>query len=187
MERILIMVAFVVLVFLTQILSGLMGTIINLPFVALRLRGGLVDFVVSVITSIIILYLGIKAFAIFGHDKLLLGVPIVMIISYAVSLGYEKAGEDKSAIRYGFIHWSYYWYFLIQPYLGTYYSKTDHHMIDYKITIYVLKFIFATFIILKKFLIVSKRYQIIFMKLKTFRTQLKECQSQNDEFEEKNI
>jgi hypothetical protein len=101
MERILIVVAFVVWFFLTQILSGLMGNIISLPFVALRLRGGLVDFVVSVITSIIILYLGIKAFAIFGHDKLLIGVPIVMIISYAVSLGYEKDGQDRSAIRYG--------------------------------------------------------------------------------------
>ena len=101
MGFILYFLALIVWFFLTQILSGLIATIFNLPFIALRFEGRIIDFLISVVTSIVVLFLGIKAFAIFGHDKLLLGVPIFMIISYSVSLGYEKGGQDKSAVRYG--------------------------------------------------------------------------------------
>lgn len=79
---------------LTQILNAIIASVVNLPFHVLGMRGEMSSFIVTMISSIIVLFLGVKAFAYIGKSNIQIGIPIVMILSYYIVLGHaEKEGQ----------------------------------------------------------------------------------------------
>jgi hypothetical protein len=101
MKIVLAVVISVIWIFLTQILSGILSTIICWPFLYLKKRSDFSDFLVSILSSLIVLYIGINLFILLGLDKLLLFIPIVMLFAYYKSLNYTKNEPGATAIKYG--------------------------------------------------------------------------------------